>query len=280
MSSFPNKQKKTFSIAFTIALVLAVGLSDYFSGVEMEFGLFYLIPVLLAVTINRQFGFIICFASALVSFFVDVVLGRSPSNLFYNIWNFISHIAIFSLVVLLRANLLQAKQNEHELARTDSLTGALNPRAFHELAETEISRSSRYKHPFTIAYIDVDNFKTVNDIHGHNTGDKLLCAIVKGIKNRVRRTDMVAKLGGDEFAILLPETPQDVAQTIIGQIKNHLTDDLHRDRWPVTLSIGVLTCIDTPPTVEKMIKAVDTLMYTVKYNGKNSIRYSIYENQK
>ncbi len=280
MSSFPNKQKKTFSIAFTIALVLAVGLSDYFSGVEMEFGLFYLIPVLLAVTINRQFGFIICFASALVSFFVDVVLGRSPSNLFYNIWNFISHIAIFSLVVLLRANLLQAKQNEHELARTDSLTGALNPRAFHELAETEISRSSRYKHPFTIAYIDVDNFKTVNDIHGHNTGDKLLCAIVKGIKNRVRRTDMVARLGGDEFAILLPETPQDVAQTIIGQIKNHLTDDLHRDRWPVTLSIGVLTCIDTPPTVEKMIKAVDTLMYTVKYNGKNSIRYSIYENQK
>ena len=91
---------------------------------------------------------------------------------------------------------------------------------------------------------------------------------------------MVARLGGDEFAILLPETPQDVAQTIIGQIKNHLTDDLHRDRWPVTLSIGVLTCIDTPPTVEKMIKAVDTLMYTVKYNGKNSIRYSIYENQK
>lgn len=276
MKDFFDKQKNIHSMILTSALVFVVAVSDYHSGAEMEFGLFYLIPVLLAATINRTFGLIICFSSASLSLFTDLIIGRSHSNYFYSLWDFVSHVTIFSLVALLRSNLIETNLKEQKLARTDSLTGAINSRAFYELAKTEIHRSTRYKHSLTIAYIDIDNFKTVNDTLGHIVGDRLLASVATVIKNRLRNTDSVARLGGDEFAILLPETAQEVAQTVISDIKNNLINELQKNSWGVTFSIGVLTCIDMPPTAEEMIQEVDTLMYDVKNNGKNSIRYSMY----
>jgi diguanylate cyclase (GGDEF)-like protein len=276
VKDFFGKWKNIYSTILASALVFVVALSDYLSGAEMEFGLFYLIPVLLAATTNRTFGLIICFSSASVSLFTDLTTGRPYSNDSYYLWDFVSHITIFSLVALLRSNMIEKNLKEQKLARTDSLTGANNSRAFYELAETEILRSIRYKHPLSIAYIDIDNFKTINDTLGHIVGDRLLASVVTVIMNRIRNTDSVARLGGDEFAILLPETAQEVAQTVISEIKNNLTDELQKNSWGVTFSIGVLTCIDMPPTVDKMIQEVDTLMYDVKNNGKNSIRYSMY----
>jgi diguanylate cyclase (GGDEF)-like protein len=144
----------------------------------------------------------------------------------------------------------------------------------------EIDRFQRNKQPFTVSYIDLDNFKAVNDNFGHNVGDDVLSAVVRQIKNLLRKTDFIARLGGDEFVLILPDTDQAGAQLLISKIQISLLEEMQKNKWPVTFSIGVLTCINIPQTVNELIKQADDLMYSVKNNGKNSINYSIYEELK
>jgi diguanylate cyclase (GGDEF)-like protein/PAS domain S-box-containing protein len=174
------------------------------------------------------------------------------------------------------AALKKAVEREKELARTDYLTGAANARFFHELVQQEIGRFGRYRRPFTIAYVDLDNFKTVNDLFGHSIGDKVLCTVVQHANSQLRKTDFVARLGGDEFAFLLTETDSAAALTTISKIHQGLLSEMQRNDWPVTFSIGVLTCIDTPRTADELVKMADGLMYSVKNSGKNAIHYAVY----
>ncbi|MBN2086197.1 MAG: GGDEF domain-containing protein [Anaerolineales bacterium] len=276
MNSIPGNRKSIISMALIGAMVIIIAISDYFTGSDLEFGLFYLIPILFSATIHRTYALILVFVSASLSFLTDVAIAGYSSIGYGALWDFLSHIAIFSLVALLRSNLIQSNQMERQQARTDSLTGAANIRAFHEIANAEIHRSIRYKHPLTIAFLDIDNFKSVNDTLGHITGDKLLSTMVAVLQARLRDTDTVARLGGDEFAILLPETGQEDARPVISHTITQLTDELQKHNWNVTFSIGVLTCVDIPPTVEKMMKTVDALMYDVKHGGKDAVRYSVY----
>jgi diguanylate cyclase (GGDEF)-like protein len=163
---------------------------------------------------------------------------------------------------------------------TDPLTGALNSRAFYEAAQTEIERARRYKHSLTIAYLDVDNFKIINDTSGHKEGDNLLRTMVEVMKSRVRRMDIVARLGGDEFAILMPETDQTSAMSVVQQTLKSLADETRKHNWPVTFSTGVLTIPEAFSTVNKMIEVADALMYEAKHGGKNRIRQATFgENQ-
>ncbi|HTC77354.1 MAG TPA: diguanylate cyclase, partial [Terriglobales bacterium] len=96
---------------------------------------------------------------------------------------------------------------EKELSRSDPLTGLPNRRAFYEVALAEADRARRYRHPLSLAYLDVDNFKQVNDDYGHDAGDELLVRVAEVLRRNLRNNDIVARLGGDEFAMLLPETP-------------------------------------------------------------------------
>jgi diguanylate cyclase (GGDEF)-like protein len=162
------------------------------------------------------------------------------------------------------------------MAHTEFLTGAVNTRFFFELLQMEIDRSQRYSHPFTIAYIDIDNFKEVNDRFGHVTGDRVLSLVVEWASRHIRKTDLVARLGGDEFALLMPETSQESAQIILSKIQSEILTGMHSANWPVTISIGVLTCISAPPGTQEVIGMVDDLMYSVKHTGKNAIKFSTY----
>ncbi len=173
------------------------------------------------------------------------------------------------------AALKKAVEREMELARTDYLTGAANARHFYELVQGEIDRSSRYKRPFTIAYLDIDNFKTVNDLFGHSAGDKVLCTVVQCANSLLRKTDFVARLGGDEFVFLLTETGLEPARKTIANFHRNLLLEMQKNNWPVTFSIGVLTCNDTRQTVDELIKMADNLMYSVKNNSKNAVCYSV-----
>lgn len=168
--------------------------------------------------------------------------------------------------------------HEAELARTDNLTGAVNSRFFYDLLEIEIDRFRRYKTVFSLVYIDLDNFKTINDQHGHTTGDQVLQTVVSYIKNHLRKSDIVARLGGDEFALLLPETNLEVVQTICSKIREGLLEIMQKNKWPITFSIGVLTCENVPQTPNVLIGMVDELMYSVKRHNKNGIEYSVYRN--
>jgi diguanylate cyclase (GGDEF)-like protein len=168
-------------------------------------------------------------------------------------------------------------EHERELARTDYLTGAVNSRIFFQLLQMEIDRSQRYKHPFTIAYIDIDNFKAVNDHFGHITGDQALRAVAEQARKHLRKTDVIARLGGDEFAVLLPETGQESAQAALSKIQSDISEGMRQSNWSITLSIGALTCIiNAPHTTDEIIRLADDLMYSVKRDSKNAIKYVVY----
>lgn len=140
----------------------------------------------------------------------------------------------------------------------------------------EIERSQRYGHPITLVYIDLDNFKMVNDQWGHRTGDQVLMVTVECIIKELRKTDIVARLGGDEFAILLPETDAEASRIVTSKLQRSLLDEMLQNQWPVTFSIGVVTFMDIPDSDDKVIQIADELMYTVKNDGKNGISYSVY----
>lgn len=255
-------------------LLGGVAFLDYITGVELSFSLFYLIPIsLLAWTISERLGLVIAFLSAGIWLAVDVWSGNRYSSVFPYIWNAVIRLGFFLLpVFMIRLN--RAMQHEKALARIDFLTGVLNTRFFHELAQMEINRSVRYKHPFTLAFIDIDNFKSINDTFGHTTGDTVLRTIAGNIQTHLRKTDLVARMGGDEFVVLLPETDGNTAPVVISNMQHALSKEMQENNWHVTFSIGVLTFTDVQLSVDEMLGRVDKLMYTVKHSGKNNIHYA------
>jgi diguanylate cyclase (GGDEF)-like protein/PAS domain S-box-containing protein len=164
-----------------------------------------------------------------------------------------------------------ALENEKNLSRVDFLTQIPNRRAFSETLQLEATRSRRYKRPLSLAYIDLDNFKQVNDQLGHETGDELLRLIAQTIVATVRSTDTVSRLGGDEFALLLPETGQDAALEVMTKLSRILLEVVQARQWPVTLSIGLVTFAKPGESVAQMVKAADDLMYSAKTQGKNRV---------
>jgi diguanylate cyclase (GGDEF)-like protein len=181
----------------------------------------------------------------------------------------------FVVTALILSRLKAAYQAEQELSRVDFLTGVANGRAFRQVADMEKHRVRRYKHPLTLAYLDIDNFKVVNDRFGHQTGDVLLVWVARSIKRNLRATDFVARAGGDEFAILLPETGAEAGQFVLYKLQRVLIDLVKQNAWPVTFSIGAATFIAEPESLEQMIQSADDLMYTAKRNGKNRIAQAV-----
>jgi diguanylate cyclase (GGDEF)-like protein len=271
-----EKPGRLFWIIMGFVLIGVVGVFDYLTDSEFTFSFFYLIPIALVTWLaGRWPGVTASLASAFVWLITDVASGHSYSRWFFYAWNTLVVLAFFVVVTLLLSALRTTLEHETELAQKDDLTGAANRRFFIELLQMEISRCQRYLHPFTIAYIDVDNFKEVNDRFGHNTGDQVLRALVDLVRKFLRSTDLVGRLGGDEFALLLPETDSESAQVVLSKIQSAILAGMEQDHWGVTISIGVLTCGSAQHTVVEIIKMVDDLMYSVKRESKNGIKYSV-----
>jgi diguanylate cyclase (GGDEF)-like protein len=275
-----KRVSKPVWVGLGFMLLAGVAYLDYITGVELSFSLFYLIPIsLLSWVVRERFGVVIAFLSAGIWLMVDVSSGAKFSNTFVYFWNAIIRLGFFLLPVFI-IRLRRAMESERELARTDFLTGAFNSRSFHDVAQMEIDRSARYSHPFTIAFVDVDNFKTINDTYGHAMGDIVLRKIVTNIQQNLRKTDIIARVGGDEFAILLPETDMGTAPTVISNVQRKLLDEMRKNELPVTFSIGVLSLTASQLSVDEMLGIADQMMYAVKSGGKNNIYYDIYPNEK
>ncbi len=186
-------------------------------------------------------------------------------------WNLAARLGLFLVIAYTISALRNTRTHEQNLTKTDSLTGVANRRAFYDMAGIEIHRSRRYNHPFTIAYVDIDNFKIINYRYGHSTGDSLLNVVAQEIKSHVRDVDLVSRLGGDEFAILLPETGAEPSQLVFSRLRYELLDLMKKNDWPVTFSFGVATFLNPPESVEEIIKKASVLMYSAKNHGANTI---------
>jgi diguanylate cyclase (GGDEF)-like protein/PAS domain S-box-containing protein len=170
-----------------------------------------------------------------------------------------------------------ALESEKNLSRVDFLTGIPNRRMFYQALTLEGKRSRRYVRPLTLVYIDVDNFKHLNDHYGHATGDDLLKMIGTTLETSVRSTDMAARLGGDEFAVLLPETDEASAGIIVAKLRQNLNTAIAPKGWPVTFSFGVVTFPIALDSMEEMIKRADEFMYEAKRGGKSAVVSRVFE---
>jgi diguanylate cyclase (GGDEF)-like protein len=267
-----------FVLVSSSIVVLLVGVIDILTGPEISLGIFYLLPVaFVAWFTGRWNGILYAIAGVLIERIALTVAGTTYSHFLIPYWNTSVRLLFFLVVVYLLTEYKERAEREEILARTDPLTEVANSRYLYTLAEMEIERLSRYEHPFTVAYMDIDNFKEINDRYGRRTGDELLCLVASTMQNNLRITDTVARLGGDEFIILLPETKGEGALTIFFRLRQLLMAALHARGWNVTFSVGAITFLSPPMSVDSMIKAVDSLMYQVKTSGKDRIQHEIYE---
>lgn len=269
-----ERHGKLWWAAVGVLLLLLLILID--ESTTPEIALFYLLPVSLVTWFaGRWLGIAMAVVAATGWQLAHHGWGWSVLDTPEEYWDAGSRLGFFLVVAVLLSSLRLAMERERRLARTDYVTGAANARAFYETAQAEIQRSRRYGQAFTIAYLDLDDFKLINDRFGHATGDEVLRTVAHIVGDALRDTDSFARLGGDEFAMLLPETGQDPARIALGRLQQALGQAMRKHDWPVTFSIGAVTWLQTPRSVDVMIQAADDLMYSLKKSGKNAIVYAI-----
>ncbi|MBI4520158.1 MAG: GGDEF domain-containing protein [Gemmatimonadetes bacterium] len=259
-------------VAGSVFTVAFLGVTDFLTGPDLSFSIFYLIPVTI-ITLHAGFraGIGIAILSAIVWGVADVTAGAQYSQWLIPYWNATVRLGYFSLHSYLLSKLLAKISEEERRALYDPLTNAASWRYFREYAAKVIEGARRSRKPLTAAFVDIDNFKTVNDTLGHDSGDEVLRMVASVALEAIRATDMVARVGGDEFAFLLPETGFEESASLLNRVKESLDGEVQRNGWPVSVSIGAVTFNSAPASVDAMLKRADGLMYTVKERGKNAI---------
>jgi diguanylate cyclase (GGDEF)-like protein len=166
-------------------------------------------------------------------------------------------------------------QRAEALSVTDDLTRLYNSRYMNQVLRRETKRASRSGRPLSLLFIDMDGFKQVNDVHGHLCGSKALVEAAALIRSCARETDVVARFGGDEFSLILPDTGRDGAVSVATRIRERISEHLFLKTDGLTVrltaSVGVATLPDVAGSAEELIRAADMAMYRVKGAGKNGI---------
>lgn len=270
-----NKVPKATVFGISLATVGLIGLLDNLVRIDLGFSLFYLAPIALVTwVVGRDAGTVLGAIAAFLWFWAELQ-SHSFSGLALTLWNTVVRLAIFWIITTLLSSLRDAYELESRLARTDALTSITNWRSFHEILTGEIERAQRYRYPITLAYLDIDNFKQVNDQQGHNQGDVLLKGVAQTLSRGIRNTDVVARIGGDEFIVMMPYTNRNQAQQVLPRIRQNLLLLIEQNTFPVGFSIGVTTFENPSTTVDDMVSVADSVMYQAKQNGKNQIVYQV-----
>lgn len=177
---------------------------------------------------------------------------------------------------ILRNRIEEVSRELEQLSTVDALTGLYNYRYFSDVLQTEISRSIRYGRPLTLAMLDLDYFKYYNDNYGHAKGNEALFAVAHRMQSMVREVDILIRYGGEEFAILLPETPKEKAKTNITRVCQCIRDMGLEVTTPdgkrlITLSCGLAACPEDAQDGESLVVAADLALYRAKSMGRNQV---------
>jgi diguanylate cyclase (GGDEF)-like protein len=260
-----------------VGLIAVVGYIDYLTGWETSLAPFYLVPIALVAWIgSRATAVAFSFFCGIAWYAIDLASGHSYSSPLFGYWNTAMQLGFFLIVAMTLSSLRRSYEREKASARVDSLTGIANRRSFEEFLGLEIQRSERYGRPLTLVYLDVDDFKAVNDRFGHVAGDGVLQLVAETIRRNLRTTDLAARLGGDEFAVLLPETGPEEARAALDKLFTDLKARVGEGVAPVTLSAGVATFKRAPESARQLIEKADAVMYLVKREGKNGVQFAVF----
>jgi len=168
--------------------------------------------------------------------------------------------------------LKKAKKIAEEMAFKDELTKLNNRRAFFELGHRAFKQAVRYGHPLSIIMMDLDHFKKVNDTYGHSAGDKVLQELSSLVSNMMREIDIIARMGGEEFAFLLPETGNTEATNLTERVRKEIENtniQFDDEIIKITASFGICSCSTKNESLESMLNKADDALYVAKRNGRN-----------
>ena len=276
--NFFTKRLPEIKIFYAILIVLSatffISYIDYITGTRISLSVFYLIPVALALFLSgRTFGILTSILCSVIWLLQEDTEVFKPSDIYFTIWDLSIKIIFFLLFTLLIDTLLKALNRIKMLSFHDPLTKAANRRYFEEFSNNLIKRAFRDIVPLTLIYFDCDNFKELNDTFGHHAGDEALKKISNIVINNIRPDDIFARMGGDEFAMIIYGLSYENANNVIKRITDEINIEMGKNKWSITLSIGAVTYHIFNLTVDEMVKEADSLSYEVKKSGKNNIKH-------
>jgi diguanylate cyclase (GGDEF)-like protein len=259
-------------VLLALPLLAVITWLNYAAGADVSLSLAYQVPVFLAATASRRLGVAIAAVSAAAWTGVQLALRDHPySSAVVPAWNMLARFLILLLVAALVSTLATKLAEERDTSRRDFLTGLPNARSFHETARQELDRMRRTGSLLTVAFLDLDGFKAVNDSHGHAAGDELLATVGRTLRDGVGAGGSVARLGGDEFAILLPGAGLDGARADLRTLHAALHAATGGISPAIGFSVGAVTFADPPGSGFELLDLADRLMYRVKQEGKDRV---------
>ena len=238
-----------------------IGWLDFSTGIYLSFALFYLVPIGFVTSFaGRGWGIVMAVVCTAVGLIGD--LASLDAQGIVPFWNAAMRLGVFVVVVVVLSQLRRAHQAERELARTDALTGVANFRWFEEEAQRAMYSSRRYGGPLSLAYLDLDGFKEVNDSLGHAAGDEVLKTFASTLRATLRPTDLVARLGGDEFVVLMPHTDAGSAELALARVDLALAGA--SGAMGIGFSAGIIQLDRAVGSIDDLLAKADEHMYEVK----------------
>ncbi len=254
-----------------VALIGVVYWINTRTAPEFRLGILYLIPVLLVAWHDGLvWGILFALGTTLLRYVTGIDQMPAGTPLVARAANEAAYLAVLGLAIAGLSQLRRTQAQLEDIATRDSLTSVLNARAFPDELGQELGRNRRYGLPLALIYLDLDDFKRVNDAHGHATGDAVLRLVADAMRSAVRQSDLVGRLGGDEFAVLMPETDGTVAHAAATRLVTGIRT-VFRGTPSVTASIGVVSCAGTEAGSEELLRKADQAMYEAKRAGKDRV---------
>lgn len=273
--SFIVKNIKAISLFIAIPSLIGLMVADRFLGECNSIQITYMLPIIMLS------GYVTRVQSIIIGIIVAAFWGGLRLDFVESSFN---SLTIFSVVVgasviiilFIVIHVKEKLESESKNADTDELTGISNRRYFNEILGVEFARGQRLFQAFTVAYIDLDNFKMLNDKQGHGEGDIALKIIANILSDNSRNHDISARIGGDEFVMFMPGFSGQEVKPRFTDIHNKLNLVVEQHQWPISFSIGVVTFNKLPGSLEEISKITDETMYQVKKTTKSAIKFSQY----
>ena len=260
-----------------IAVSAIVAWFDYRLGPNFEMAIFYL-PAIAVVTwyVGRSAGVFTAVLTA--GFWALAEWATRPAGIEPTlfIWNVAAELLFFFLAATIVSVLERQTARLRVVSREDELTGISNRRAFFGALDRAVEWGHRRRAPWALAYLDVDDFKQINDSLGHGAGDAVLRTVARTLREATRQVDVVARLGGDEFAVLLPQTEPEQAEAVFLKLMTLLEEATRRQGWSVHFSAGAVAFLESPDSADAALALVDAGMYGVKHAGKAGMTFRVW----
>jgi diguanylate cyclase (GGDEF)-like protein len=277
ITKFLERRSKRALAALAYSIAIFLGLLDFITAVKIHFLLLYLVPIFIGSWfISKSTGIRLAIFTSLIWFVAHSFSGSSSAGwIAYS--NLAMRTAVFVLFAITQAQLRAKLDDLSNLATRDFLTGLPNGHAFYQLTAREMDRAFGVE-PMTLVCVDVEGFDWVNHRFGHPTGDQIMCTIAHTIKQHVPRPDLVGRVGGTSFAILLPNIASNVASLILETVQEALHEERRRCSHPLTFFISAIACARAPRTVAELIQEADAQMTRIKGGKRDTLQIARVDN--